>query len=404
MASVKALLYKSKKKADGRFPIVIRVIKNRKPKYIYIEWIEEKFWDKNRLQVKTSYPNSKRLNNLIRKKVLEAEDLILESESYDRRYTAQQITKQIKSERRTTSFFELAENYIADLEAMEKYCRASSDGAKLSRLKTFHTDHDLQFYEIDEFFLRKLRVYLIGKHKVSERTVMNYYVFIRTLFNLAIANRIIDAKYYPFGRGRIKIKFPETLKIGLDENEITAIEELDLKEKSPTWHARNVFLFSFYLAGIRVSDVVKMKWSDVKGDRIFYSMNKNQKSVSLKLPKRVLEIISYYKEDKQSRNDFIFPELKKADITSEKDIFAKVRTANRKFNKHLIKIAELANIDKKITMHIARHSFGNIASDKVSPQMLQKLYRHTSITTTIGYQGNFIHKEADDALDTVLDF
>jgi integrase len=133
-------------------------------------------------------------------------------------------------------------------------------------------------------------------------------------------------------------------------------------------------------------------------------MNKNQKSVSLKLPKRVLEIISYYKEDKQSRNDFIFPELKKADITSEKDIFAKVRTANRKFNKHLIKIAELANIDKKITMHIARHSFGNIASDKVSPHMLQKLYRHTSITTTIGYQGNFIHKEADDALDTVLDF
>jgi len=62
------------------------------------------------------------------------------------------------------------------------------------------------------------------------------------------------------------------------------------------------------------------------------------------------------------------------------------------------------NIKKKITTHIARHSFGNIAGDKVSPQMLQKLYRHTSINTTIGYQGNFIHKDADDALDSVLDF
>jgi len=404
MASVKALLYKSKKKADGRFPIVIRVIKNRKPKYIYIEWIEEKFWDKNSLTVKTSYPNSKRLNNLIRKKVLEAEDLILESESYDRRFTAQQITKQIKSERRTTSFFELAENYIADLEAMNKYCRSSSDGAKLSRLKKFHTDHDLQFYEIDEHFLKRLRVTLIGKYKTSERTVMNYYVFIRTLFNLAIANRIIDAKYYPFGRGRIKIKFPETLKIGLDENEITAIEGLSLDKISPAWHARNIFLFSFYLAGIRISDVVKMKWSDVKGDRIFYTMNKNQKTISLKLPKKALEIINHYLKDKQSRNDFIFPELKKADITNEKDIFDKTRAANIKFNKHLKKIADLAGIEKKVTMHIARHSFGNIAGDKVSPQMLQKLYRHTSITTTMGYQGNFIHKEADDALDTVLDF
>ena len=57
-----------------------------------------------------------------------------------------------------------------------------------------------------------------------------------------------------------------------------------------------------------------------------------------------------------------------------------------------------------IVMHIARHSFGNIAGDKVSPQMLQKLYRHTSINTTIGYQGNFIHKDADDALDSVLNF
>lgn len=51
-----------------------------------------------------------------------------------------------------------------------------------------------------------------------------------------------------------------------------------------------------------------------------------------------------------------------------------------------------------------RKSFGNIAGDKVSPQMLQKLYWHTSINTTIGYQGNFIHKDADDALDSVLDF
>ena len=55
-------------------------------------------------------------------------------------------------------------------------------------------------------------------------------------------------------------------------------------------------------------------------------------------------------------------------------------------------------------MHIARHTFGNISGDKISIQMLQKLYRHTSITTTIGYQANFIHKDADEALDSVTNF
>lgn len=55
-------------------------------------------------------------------------------------------------------------------------------------------------------------------------------------------------------------------------------------------------------------------------------------------------------------------------------------------------------------MHIAGQSFGNIAGDNISPQMLQKLYRHSSITTTMGYQGNFIHKDIDEALGSVVDF
>jgi integrase/recombinase XerD len=59
-------------------------------------------------------------------------------------------------------------------------------------------------------------------------------------------------------------------------------------------------------------------------------------------------------------------------------------------------------ISKKLTMHIARHSFGNIAGDKIPIQMLQKLYRHSSIRTTINYQQNFMHQETDEALDKVI--
>ncbi|WP_211362736.1 hypothetical protein [Gillisia hiemivivida] len=34
-------------------------------------------------------------------------------------------------------------------------------------------------------------------------------------------------------------------------------------------------------------------------------------------------------------------------------------------------------------MKITRHSFGNIAGDKIPVQMLQQLYRHSSINTII---------------------
>ncbi len=57
-----------------------------------------------------------------------------------------------------------------------------------------------------------------------------------------------------------------------------------------------------------------------------------------------------------------------------------------------------------MSMRIVRDTFGNISSDKISIQMLQKLYRHFSVTTTITYQANFLKKGADTALDKVVNF
>lgn len=404
MASVKVLLYTSKKKSDGRHPIVLRIIKDRKPRYIYIDWVFEKDWDSKKLRVKSSHPNSKRLNNLILKKMVEAEDLILESESLKKEFSAGQVTKMIKGERKHITFFKLAKEHIEDLKKEGKFNQASGDNGRINRFREFLGGEDIGFHEIDELLLRKLKGHLISHNGVSERTVMNTYVLIRLLFNRAISEGVVDQKHYPFGKGKIKIKFPDTTKIGLDEQEIRTIEQLDLTFGSPIWHTRNIYLFSFYLAGVRVSDVLFMKWNEVVGDRIQYKMNKNNKVDSLKLPEKVINILSYYEKDKASNDDFIFLELKKANINDSKDIHAKIRTANKKFNYYLGQIAKLAGIDKKITMHISRHSFGNIASDKVSPQMLQKLYRHTSLSTTIGYQGNFIHKDTDEALDAVINF
>ncbi|WP_262891460.1 hypothetical protein [Salinimicrobium marinum] len=41
-------------------------------------------------------------------------------------------------------------------------------------------------------------------------------------------------------------------------------------------------------------------------------------------------------------------------------------------------------------MHITRYSFVNIAGDKIPVQMLQQLYRHSSVTTTLMDQSYFI--------------
>jgi len=226
---------------------------------------------------------------------------------------------------------------------------------------------------------------------------------IRMLYNKALKARIVKKKLYPFGGDRIKIKFPETQKIGLNAEEILRIEALTNLSYNEM-HARNVWLYSFNLAGVRVSDALRTRWSDIKDNRLYYRMGKNSKLLSLKIPEKVQEILNFYINDKRGNNDFIFPELKKANLKDSKDDFIKMKTGNKKFNYYLKSIAEKAKIEKKITMHIARHSFGNIASNAIHPLMLQKLYRHSDLKTTLNYQANFIHKDANNALDSVINF
>ena len=101
---------------------------------------------------------------------------------------------------------------------------------------------------------------------------------------------------------------------------------------------------------------------------------------------------------------FLFKEMESIDINNSRLFRTRIKTVTRNFNRRLEIVAEKVGIDKKMSMHIARHSFGNISGDKIPIQTLQKLYRHSSVTTTIMYQSNFVQKDTDDALDKVIDF
>lgn len=401
MASVKIVLRK-KKNSKGEYPIVVRVTKDRKTSYIYTgKYIDEDKWDYAEQRVKKSHPNSKRLNNLLLKKLSDINDEFLKLETENKIQSAKGFNKLIKQNNSSGSFFKLAEEHLNFLEKTGKITRLKAEKTRVNHFKSFLDWNDISFKEITEDLLKRFQNHLRGK-KLKERSVVNNMIVIRTLFNKAIREGVVDQKHYPFGKGKIQLKFPESIKIGLTSEEVKIIEELDLSSSSQKYHTRNVWLFSFYFAGMRISDVLRVKWSDLTDNRLYYTMGKNQKVGSLKIPQKVQLILESYIDDKNDKDDFVFPELKKANLKDPEDVARKITTAVKFFNKYLDKIADQADIDKKITMHIARHTFGNISGDKIPIQMLQKLYRHTSINTTIGYQSNFLFKDADEALDAVI--
>jgi integrase len=224
------------------------------------------------------------------------------------------------------------------------------------------------------------------------------------MFNIAIKEGIIAQKYYPFAGEKEKIRIGSGNKIGLTIDEVEKIENLNFEKFSFIWHTRNIWLFSFYFAGIRISDVVKLRWTDFKNNRLYYVMNKNEKALSLKIPDKAECIINYYREDQKINNGYLFPFLKDIDSKDSEKIYIKTKNATKLLNKYLKKIAQQCGIDKNLSNHIARHSFGNIAGDRIHPLMLQKLYRHSDLKTTLNYQANFIHRDADEALDSVINF
>ncbi len=402
MASIQSVLM-NKPNRVGLFPLAIRIIKDRKPSYLFIgQYLEKNFWDDQNKRVKKSHPNSKRLNSLLAKKLADANDKLIESENQDNYESVKKIKKKIIGKTKM-DFFQASEVFLANLLKRKKFNQNYNQEKRLNIFKSFLGNKELSFTDLDVSLLKRFEAYLLYERKVAPRTAINYLMLIRTIYNFARKEYQVDDRNYPFGKGKIQIKFPESEKIGLNRGEVQLLETA--KKITPAQqHAINAWLMSFYFAGIRVADVLQLKWSDFIDNRLYYRMGKNKKLVSLANPEKVKKILDYYAPSKKGKNDLIFHYLKGTNLKDEKHMATRIKTINRNLNRRLEIVAERLGIEKKLSMHIARHSFGNISGDKIPIQMLQKLYRHSSITTTVSYQSNFMHKETDDALEKVVNF
>lgn len=268
----------------------------------------------------------------------------------------------------------------------------------------FKKNKTLKFEDINKSFIERYKTFCSAYLVQKTRTITNQLIFIRTLYNIAIKDGVVAQKYYPFAGDKEKIRLTSGNKVGLSKKEIERIELLDLEAESVIWHTKNVWLIAFYFAGMRISDILKLKWSDFKDDRLYYIMKKNEKPLSLKIPLKAKVILQKYEKNKRGNEEYIFPFISNAIPQEREDIYRKIKSATKQLNKYLKIIAIECGIEKNLSNHIARHSFGNIAGDKIHPLMLQKLYRHSDLKTTLNYQANFIHKDADDALDSVINF
>jgi integrase/recombinase XerD len=394
MATIKVLLKKNKgNKETGNFPLYVRVHNGK------TEWtslgieVPEHLWDASKEQVKSKFPNSARINHMIIKRKSEIQAKIIEFEddpSANRRSVKKALAKKV-----SPSFIDYFEEYVQLLEQEKKVGTLRKVKSLLRKFKEFIKVTDLSFAEFDLELLKKYDAYLKGLGNKQNTIHANLKVF-RKLFNDAVREDVIEIQHDPFQKFKIKKESVE--KIFLTEDELTAFEAVSVSSPTVKVH-QDMFVFACYAGGIRISDLLKLRWENFDGTHIHIFIQKTKNHLSINLPNRAREIIAKYKPSGKPVG-YIFPVLKNDDDHSDPQILLKkVTSATAYANKSLKSLAKSAKITKTVTFHSSRHTFATRALAKKMPVThVSKIMGHSNLQVTMGY-AKIVNKDLDEAMN-----
>ena len=398
MITIKLILRADRTNKSGEAPLYIRVIKNRKVRYVSLNLrLSPNAWSHNEQKIKRSYPNSSRLNAWLKTQVSETLKKAVELQEQDRHYQTKDIKKKILG-KASPLFLNYADTYIKraylDKGKEPTYERYRST---LKKLEAYLDGRHFTLNDMTVSFLKDYENYLIKHHKNKKNTIGKDLKSFRRILNEAISDQLLPYEKNPFLR--FKITWENVEKSFLSETELKAIEEIYLVPGTKRSLHRDIFVFACYAGGLRVSDICTLKWIYFNGTNISITTQKTRSRVSIKLPKKALAIIEKYRKEDQSPGDFIFPILDPGDdVKNNPRIFKKINSKNIMVNINLRIIAEFLGIEKHISFHTSRHTFATRALSKgMRIHHVSKILGHASVKTTEVY-AKIVDRDLDDAM------
>lgn len=353
MATVKIILRTSKINSFGEAPLCIRVIKNRKAQFIFLNYrLKPEHWDEKNRQVKKSHPNSKPLNHFIATKIKEAQDAALTLETNDKEVLSEHIKERIMG-KSPMNFFEYAEKYLSGLEVSNKIGTLRKVKSILLKMGDYVGSNNLLFNHITVSWLKEYEQYLRKKQGNKTNTVSSNFRMLRVIINLAINEGVIEENLNPFKR--FKLVTEKVKKDFLTDEELMMLQLAPLQKDSMKDLHLNMYVFSAYAGGLRISDLLLLKWKNFDGERIIMQTKKTSSVVSIKLPSKAMEIIFKYRKEDSLPEHFIFPVLKNnVDYSNPRYLFNCISSAtayaNDDISYHLIN--KLFNLLISFVCHI----------------------------------------------------
>lgn len=384
------LLRRNRESTDIKFPIYVRfTFKNKRVELSTGIFVPQDQWDENKQHVMGKIPGARVLNERLDKIRTEIQDIYNQLRSSGEVFDATTIKNRLLNTEESKGALFVFDYYLNSILAklnkgysMETYKHYKSSRKRLAEfISTQLKKTDIPIQAINYKFLDSFDIFIKKDFNNQQNTAWNYHKHFRRVLNLAISLDYIDKNPYS--------KF----KVGLDEThrEILSMEELRrLEDKNIQIErlsvVRDIFIFACY-TGLSFADIAKLSrihlqhGADGK-EWIIIDRSKTNNRCRIPILPKAREILKRYED---------YPKI------SNKDILLPVLT-NQKMNSYLKELGDICDINKNITMHIARHTFATSVtlSNGVPIETVSKILGHTSLKTTQIYAKVLDKKISDD--------
>ena len=281
----------------------------------------------------------------------------------------------------------------------EKHIQSLNDEGRISTARSYQDSltsmlsykKNLKVSQITPDFLKGYEKWMTDNGR-SLTTVGMYVRALRTIFNMAIENEVIDASKYPFKK--YTIPAPQKISRTLKKEEIKQIINYTAKRDADAV-ALDYWVFSFISNGMNFKDIALLKYGNINGDFLEFrraktkrTTNNNSLPIMVPLDENLLYIIKKRGNKSKKKEDYIFPILKHG-LTPQQE-YDHIKTFVRNTNKRLTRVGIELGLSLKVTSYVARHCFATIQKNNNAPlAYISEALGHSNLKTTQNYFGRF---------------
>jgi site-specific recombinase XerD len=378
-------LYKDKVQENSEKPIYARITINGKRAEISIQRsVIESAWDQKAQKVKNKHKDSVTINGYLDLMKGKFQMIYNQLISSNEEITAMKIKnvflgKSTNEEPQKPKHKTICEAFDYHNLKMEetlkvgKVCDKTLLRYKITKNKVVafmekqYQVSDMELPSIRLRFVSEFEHYLLTTDKLQSNTAHKYIKNLKKIMNMSVGLDWIPSN--PFNQFKCSYQSPDREILNREELAVLQLKKLGIPRLE---EVRDVFVFCCY-TGFAFSDIFQFEQNAVTiglDGEYWLSTNRQKTGTKESVPLLpvALEIIEKYKN-----HPYCVSENKLLPVNS-----------NQRYNSYLKELADLCNINKHLTSHIARHTFATTVTlaNGVPIETVSSMLGHTSIRTT----------------------